>query len=125
MFLAITPGHLAAIYSIATGKSEKVKDLLVKGTRIFTLKRIFNLACGVGPEEDRLPPRFLKEPLESGGSAGQVVELEEMLKEYYEFRGWSQDGLPTKDLLDKLGLLNMISGNRYSAYKELISKLPA
>ncbi len=123
-FLAITPGHLAAIYSIATGKSEKVKDLLVKGTRIFTLKRIFNLACGVGPEEDRLPPRFLKEPLESGGSAGQVVELEEMLKEYYEFRGWSQDGLPTKDLLDKLGLLNMISGNRYSAYKELISKLP-
>ncbi|MCX8187485.1 MAG: aldehyde ferredoxin oxidoreductase family protein [Nitrososphaeria archaeon] len=124
-FLAITPGHLAATYSIASGKSERVRDLLLKGTRIFTLKRLFNLACGLGSEEDKLPPRFLKEPLESGGCAGQVVELEEMLKEYYEFRGWSQNGLPTKELLDKLGLLDMISNSQYLAYRELALKLPA
>lgn len=124
-FLTITPGHLAAIYSIASGKSEKVKDLLLKGTRIFNLKRIFNLACGVGPEEDKLPARLLREPLKSGGCANQVVELEEMLKEYYEFRGWSREGLPTRELLDKLGLLDMISNSRYPVYKELISKIPA
>jgi len=123
-FLSITPGHLAAIYSIATGKSERVKDLMVKGTRIFTMKRIFNLACGIGPEEDTLPPRLVKEPLEEGGSAGQVVEIYEMLKEYYEFRGWSQSGLPTKELLGRLELLNLISSSRYPAYKELVSKLP-
>ncbi|MEM3588977.1 MAG: aldehyde ferredoxin oxidoreductase family protein [Nitrososphaerales archaeon] len=124
-FLAITPGHLAAIYSIASGKTERVKDLLFKGTRIFTLKRIFNLASGVWPKEDKLPERLLNEPLKNGGCAGQVVELKEMLKEYYEFRGWTREGLPTKELLDKIGLLPMISNSQYSAYRELILKLLA
>ena len=31
-------------------------------------------------------------------------ELEEMLDEYYAFRGWSEDGVPTDETLDRLDL---------------------
>ncbi|MCD6591824.1 MAG: aldehyde ferredoxin oxidoreductase family protein, partial [Thaumarchaeota archaeon] len=87
-FLQVTPGHVASIYSLAVGKKFTARDLHARGTAIFNLKRLFNLACGMGREDDSLPERLLKEPLSDGGAAGQVVELDQMLKEYYEYRGW-------------------------------------
>ena len=56
------------------------------------------------PAEDTLPERFIKEPLKTGASEGQTVELSEMLKEYYELRGWSSEGKPTEKLLQKLDI---------------------
>lgn len=122
-FLQVTPGHVASIYSLAVGVKTTAKELHTKGTIIFHLKRIFNLACGVTPKEDTLPDRLLREPLPEGGAAGKVVELAEMLREYYEYRGWKEDGYPRKETLNNLGLLELIKGNRFSAYKELLNKI--
>ncbi len=29
---------------------------------------------------------------------------QKLLDDYYEFKGWNKDGIPTKEMLDKLGL---------------------
>ena len=35
---------------------------------------------------------------------GKVNELDKMLPEYYDLRGWSEEGVPTDDTLGRLGL---------------------
>lgn len=122
-FLQVTPGHVASIYSLAVGIKTTARELHMKGTIIFHLKRIFNLACGITPREDTLPDRLLREPLSEGGAAGKVVELIEMLREYYEYRGWREDGYPRKETLNNLGLLELIKGSKFTAYKELLNKV--
>ncbi|MHA1731538.1 MAG: aldehyde ferredoxin oxidoreductase family protein [Promethearchaeota archaeon] len=96
--------HLARLLSAATGLDFTVNQLDEVGERIWNLERLFNIREGLGRADDTLPRRFLEEPLEEGPSAGHVVDLETMLDEYYETRGWSRDGVPTKALLEKLGL---------------------
>jgi len=40
-----------------------------------------------------------------GPGRGQVVNLDVMLDEYYELRGWNKEtGIPTKEKLKELGL---------------------
>ena len=43
--------------------------------------------------------------MEEGGSKGEVVNLDLMLDEYYEARGWDKgSGFPTRQKLEQLGL---------------------
>jgi aldehyde:ferredoxin oxidoreductase len=50
--------------------------------------RRLNLRFGLIPEDDTLPERFLKEPLEEGPSRGSTVDIERMVGEYYKLHGW-------------------------------------
>jgi aldehyde:ferredoxin oxidoreductase len=95
---------IAGLYSAATGWETSVDDMMTMGERIWTLQRIFNTRMGVTRKDDTLPDRFLKEPLPDGAAKGQVVELEPMLKEYYEQRGLNEDGKPKREKLKELGL---------------------
>ncbi|MFH1820880.1 MAG: aldehyde ferredoxin oxidoreductase C-terminal domain-containing protein [Methanobacteriota archaeon] len=73
------------------------------------LKRAFNVFCGIRRKDDTLPERFLSEPLKKGGSTGRVVNLEPMLDEYYEARGWNKkNGIPSKEKLEELGIRNLV-----------------
>jgi aldehyde:ferredoxin oxidoreductase len=74
------------------------------GERIWNLERLFNLREGFGRNDDTLPRRFLSEPLTTGPTKGQVVELDKMLDEYYRARGWDNEGRPTRRTLERLGL---------------------
>jgi len=103
-FLAVSPGHLAGFYSLVTGMTLRLPEMLEAGERIFNIKRLFNLRCGIRRVDDTLPDRFLHEPLPEGGARGQVVKLEEMLSEYYQFRGWDKEGAPKKETLERLKL---------------------
>jgi len=47
---------------------------------------------------------MLHEPVPSGPSAGQVVDLPPMLDEYYISRGWDEGGRPSPAKLERLGL---------------------
>lgn len=79
--------------------------------RIVNLERAFIVREGIRRKDDTLPERFLKEPLPagSGPSAGSVVELEPMLDEYYEARGWDvATGVPTREKLEVLGLDDVV-----------------
>jgi len=56
--------------------------------------RKMNIDFGITSADDTLPKRFTHEPLTEGASRGQVVPVERMVKEYYEIKGWDQEGVP-------------------------------
>ena len=77
------------------------------GERIVNLERLIIAREGITRADDTLPRRFLKEPLgpADNPSAGSVVDLDQMLDEYYEARGWDLvTGLPLPAKLAELGL---------------------
>ncbi|MGR8950526.1 MAG: aldehyde ferredoxin oxidoreductase family protein [Gammaproteobacteria bacterium] len=74
------------------------------GERIWNLERQFNYRAGLSIADDTLPKRILEEPAPSGQAKGKVNRLGEMLPEYYNLRGWGEDGAPTEDTLKRLGL---------------------
>ena len=74
------------------------------GERIWNMERQFNLAAGFTGKDDTLPQRVLKEAAKTGPAKGLVSGLDKMLPEYYQLRGWSDDGVPTSETLQRLGL---------------------
>jgi aldehyde:ferredoxin oxidoreductase len=80
------------------------EEFLRVGERSLNVKRLLNLSCGLTRADDTLPYRFTHEPFPSGASAGHVPDLPNMLDEYYDFRGWGNDGVPTQSKLVELGL---------------------
>jgi len=84
-----------------TGVQFSLKNLIGIGERIFNLKRVYNTKCGVTRIDDKLPPR-LKFPLEKGLTKNKVVTIDLMLEEYYKFRGWDDNGIPTSKKLKEL-----------------------
>ncbi len=81
-----------------------MERLLEVGERIWNMERKFNMAAGIGGDQDTLPRRLLEEPAPTGPAKGLVNKLGEMLPEYYRLRGWSEDGTPTPETLQRLGL---------------------
>jgi aldehyde:ferredoxin oxidoreductase len=80
------------------------EKLLEVGERIWNLERQFNLAAGFTGKDDKLPKRLLTEGATSGPAKGLVNGLEKMLPEYYQVRGWSRDGAPTRETLQRLAV---------------------
>ncbi|MEA1977182.1 MAG: aldehyde ferredoxin oxidoreductase C-terminal domain-containing protein, partial [Chloroflexota bacterium] len=81
---------------------------------------LYNVRDGLSRDDDQLPRRFTEEPLpllanvtdESTGkttlgeeiAVGQLFDFDAMLDRYYKLRGWSNDGYPTHETLDRLSL---------------------
>jgi aldehyde:ferredoxin oxidoreductase len=74
------------------------------GERIWNLERLFNNAAGLTSADDTLPPRMLQDPVPSGFAKGGVVELDVLMPQYYEQRGWDSNGVPTAEKLATLNL---------------------
>jgi aldehyde:ferredoxin oxidoreductase len=80
-------------------------ELLAAGERIFNAERKFMAAAGFSRKDDTLPPRTLQEPLPDGPAEGYVCHLDEMLDDYYSYRGWTTDGIPKEETLKRLDLI--------------------
>ena len=94
--------EIAAAYRDAVGSDESDEEILLKGERVWNLEKQFNIAAGV--EKDTLPPRLLREELPEGPAQGKVNQLQTMLAEYYQVRGWTAEGIPTPEKLQALKL---------------------
>jgi aldehyde:ferredoxin oxidoreductase len=46
----------------------------------------------------------LNEELEEGASRNRLVQLDEMLDQYYRLRGWDAKGVPGEQLVAELGI---------------------
>ena len=87
------------ILSAVTGRAYSARTLSITGERIHNLEKIINIKLGFTREDDSLPPKLLNEHLAEEG-----IDLDIMLNEYYEFRGWDREGIPTRTKLEELGL---------------------
>jgi aldehyde:ferredoxin oxidoreductase len=104
--LDLMPNPLTDVMNYATGAGYSEKSLLEAGERVFNLERLFLLEAGFDQADDTLPKRMLEEPMTEGAAKGQVVELDQMLPEFYKLRGWDTKGVPTLEKLQALGLQN-------------------
>jgi aldehyde:ferredoxin oxidoreductase len=91
-------------YSVMAGVPFTADDVLKTGERIYNLERHYNNQVGFGAGSDQLPKRFTEEPSTMPGSEGQVCELDDMLAEYYDKRGW-ENGVVTEAKLKELEII--------------------
>jgi aldehyde:ferredoxin oxidoreductase len=96
--------NLVPMTNAVLGSQYKAPDLMEIGERVWNMERLFNSSAGFTAEDDRLPDRFTKDPLPSGPAEGQISKVPEMLPQYYEVRGWSAEGIPLEETLERLGL---------------------
>jgi aldehyde:ferredoxin oxidoreductase len=90
-----------------TGLDMSADDVQRVGERVNNVARAFNTMAGLTRLDDDLPERLKTEPIPEGPAKGQIftqVELDLMLDEYYEARGWSPEGIPTRAKLEELRL---------------------
>jgi aldehyde:ferredoxin oxidoreductase len=102
--MAVSVEFFARLLSSVSGFDFSADDLMKVGERTWNMERLYNIREGFTKDDDTLPKRMLAEPVPAGPSEGHTVRLEGMLEEYYQFRGWDEDGKPKASKLKELGL---------------------
>ena len=90
-----------------TGMQEwsNLKFVKQAAERISHLRRAYNHRLGVTRKEENLPIRLKEEPMPTGPSKGGLPDIDEMLDEYYDFRGCDREtGFPKKSKLVEVDL---------------------
>jgi aldehyde:ferredoxin oxidoreductase len=104
----ITKEQLTQFVNLVTGWDISIDELRTIGERIWNLQRIYSIREGLrGREDDRWRDRLYEEPLLGGPAKGEVIQrdiFEQRLSEYYEMRGWDENGIPMKERLNQLGI---------------------
>jgi len=99
---------MAKLYSLVTGVEMTPEELSVIGERINTLAKLINVREGLRRKDDTLPWKVMNQPItDQGPVKGAVVtqdELDLLLDDYYQARGWNVEGIPTKAKLLELGM---------------------
>jgi aldehyde:ferredoxin oxidoreductase len=103
---------MAKLYTLVTGYEITPEELKKAGERIQNVARLFNIREGLGRKDDNLPYKVMHEPIsDEGPSKGAFVtqaELDLLLDDYYESRGWTKEGVPTKEKLKELGMEDLM-----------------
>ena len=81
------------IYAI-TGMDLDKSGLRQIAVNVSNAARWFNIREGITRADDRLPKRFFQEALGKNKKTIREEELDHMLDEYYESRGWDKHGTP-------------------------------
>jgi aldehyde:ferredoxin oxidoreductase len=101
------PAETVLMINSVTGWDVTVDELLEVGARRLNLFRIFNTREGLGRKDDKLPKKFFKALKGEGPTAGIALthdEIESAKDEYYKLAGWTDDGVPTRQTLEKLDI---------------------
>jgi len=111
---AVNPQNMSQLLGHALGIPITEEELMKAGRRIVTLERFFNIREGARREHDVLPWRMMNEPVTSGPQEGFITDtqtLDLLLDQYYTMHGWDlPTGIPKRDTLKSLGLLDICSG---------------
>ena len=88
--------NLPALISAATGIDLDQESLWALAWRNRNLVRAINILRGMRRKDEKPPQDHWKK---------RFPEYEEkLLDEYYKYRGWNEEGIPSKELLERLGL---------------------
>ena len=119
---------LAQYYTLITGIEMTPEGLRMAGERIGNLARLFNIREGFTRKDDHLPAKVMSTPIPddtvSKGSYISKKELNFMLDDYYECRGWTKEGIPTTEKLNEIGLNDLMYLVKEKAEKPKKSEKP-
>jgi aldehyde:ferredoxin oxidoreductase len=96
--------HIRSWLKDICGWDLSIPDLIEVGERSFNLKRKLNVAWGMSRKDDTLPLRIITHRVSDGGAGSHLPPFNVLLADYYEKRGWSREGIPTKETLKRLQL---------------------
>ncbi|MBY8998519.1 MAG: aldehyde ferredoxin oxidoreductase family protein [Candidatus Thorarchaeota archaeon] len=106
-FAIVPPETIIELLNLAIGTSYQLEDILKIGARAVTMKRLFNLKCGLKTDDERLPQPLLIPHAESV-TDDFVPDVDAQLDEYYDYRKWDRKtGRPSDTALDELGLTDL------------------
>ena len=100
----IPPEYMVNMVNAACEGDWTLEHIHETGERIWNMERQFNNDAGFTRADDTLPPRMMNEPAKGGAGEGEVVDLDPMLDEYYQLRGWDNAGAPTEATIARLAL---------------------
>ncbi len=105
-FMPYSPNQVVDLVRDITGWNASLWELMKASERGQQMMRLFNLRCGFGADDDRLPRRFY-EAFADGPLAGVALKADEFTRAlalYYGMMGWDSEGRPTAARLAELGL---------------------
>ncbi len=88
--------NIPEFIELATGIQMDKEKLWENFQRIRTLIRAINVRRGLRRKDERPP--------EDHWAVRDEQMEQKLLDDYYEFKGWNKDGVPTKEMLEKLDL---------------------
>ncbi len=101
------PAETVTMINAVTGWDVSLDELMTVGERRLNLFRQFNAREGLNRNDDKLPKKFFKALKGTGPTAGMALtheEIESSLDMYYKLAGWTNDGIPTKQTLERLDI---------------------
>jgi aldehyde:ferredoxin oxidoreductase len=101
------PAETVDMIRAVTGWDITVEELMALGERRLNLFRAFNAREGLDRKADRLPKKFFKRLQGEGPSAGIALTTEEIelaIDEYYRLAGWTNNGIPTPQTMERLDI---------------------
>jgi len=96
--------HVLGWYNLITGRGVSFDEFMTLGERGFQLKRMIANRRGVTRKDDNLPPRLRTLKKIGQDLDFDVPPLYPMLSEYYDLRGWTEEGRPSGETVARLGL---------------------
>ncbi len=106
LYAGVKLTHALKYLNAVTGWDIGLAEIVKTGERIYNLKRMYDVRCGITRKDDTVPTRLLQEKRGEGGAAENLPPFSGALDEYYSYRGWDQNGVPTKTKLLELGLVD-------------------
>ncbi|MFB6082282.1 MAG: aldehyde ferredoxin oxidoreductase family protein [Halanaeroarchaeum sp.] len=97
----------AADWLNVLGYDVTVDDMRQVGERAWNMTRLFNVREGFSRAEDSIPERIKVPTQDAGPATGKALNqetFESMLDEYYDKRGWTDQGVPTEETLARLDI---------------------
>jgi aldehyde:ferredoxin oxidoreductase len=89
--------QLATIIKSTTGLDLDTRQMRGIAAAVTDNTRRFNLREGLQPLDDMLPRRFYKEVLPETGKVITEEQMQRMMADYYDARGWDNKGTPPED----------------------------
>ncbi|MBC2716870.1 MAG: aldehyde ferredoxin oxidoreductase family protein [Desulfobacteraceae bacterium] len=102
----LTATHAISMVNYVTGFDYTLDEIINIGKRVWYLKRGLTNLFGARAKDDRLPKRLMTE-MDDGPTEGSVPDMDKMLSEFYELRSFNENGIPTKKVLEDVGLQDL------------------
>jgi aldehyde:ferredoxin oxidoreductase len=103
---ALPMEQFVGLLNTASGLSYTEERFIRLGESIWNMERLYNMAAGIGGSEDRLPDICFEVPEDFPAGAKPLTreDFAILLRDYYAVRGWDEQGRPTPQRRETLGL---------------------